>query len=415
MSTVHQEAQRRQSRSKEEGGEGKTYRTAKDDVDLWRDLRPGTLEKAEAVVKDVNNGKGIGWEQYAETWEDFISLENVVPVKELVKDFYQGDECPQRPTDIEHILNDLVIPSNGQFDHAQAGAISRCIRPDKSSNVWDCWHTTVYAYICGVSHLRQDPYFHPEHLSLTECRLKECEMFERKNGNCRPVSERELFTKKVAIKKAKGKTAKTDAEVSLHKMLEECKIATSQKPGYTTMDNLGLIKDTRKDLKLHHVGNPDLADQQLKSTLKMITNVFPGEKILGGLVAGITDFMIRFSDLEHVNHKTLTDFFGQQTKFSEYKTQNGYIKSNHNIKGRNKESISIRISALWNDWMFTYRKELCNNRKPITSKNGQTKYLDKMPPNYVKGVYSDIPKNKITVHCDNCSNTWEQSITKAAA
>ena len=52
MSTVHQEAQRRQSRSKEEGGEGKTYRTAKDDVDLWRDLRPGTLEKAEAVVKN---------------------------------------------------------------------------------------------------------------------------------------------------------------------------------------------------------------------------------------------------------------------------------------------------------------------------------------------------------------------------
>ena len=53
--------------------------------------------------------------------------------------------------------------------------------------------------------------------------------------------------------------------------------------------------------------------------------------------------------------------------------------------------------------------------KEKSSKNGQTKYLYNMPPNYVKGVYSDIPKNKITVHCDNCANTWEQSITKAAA
>ena len=219
----------------------------------------------------------------------------------------------------------------------------------------------------------------------------------------------------IGIKKSTGKKAKTDADISLMEILEKCKISTSKKPGYVSIDNLTAIRETRKSLKKHHVGSPDTADIQLAQSLNMITSIFHGESIMGSFLEGLTDFMIRFSDLEHVNHRNLKDFFSQNAKHSDWQKQTGYIQSNKNIKGRNKESISIRIASEWNLWMFAYKKELCGCKKPITSKVGMVKYIGRMPANYIEGVFLDIPKCKIQVQCSQCLYTWDQNITKKAA
>ena len=417
MSEACKDEQRRQSRPVDLGGDGKTYRTVQDDIDTWRNISPETLEKAEAICEGKNNGKGFGWEQFVESgnWEDFVALPEVELVESLVKDFYQGNECPQRPTDIQHLFENLVKESDGIFNHIQAGRADRCIRPDGSSNIWDSWHRVLYAYLCGVTHIRVDTTYHSEDMSIEECRIAECILFEKKNGRCRMVGEKELFSKRVAIKKSTGKKAKTDADISLMEILEKCKISTCKKPGYVSIDNLTAIRETRKALKKHHVGSPDTADIQLAQSLNMITSIFHGESIMGSFLEGLTDFMIRFSDLEHVNHRNLKDFFSQNAKHSDWQKQTGYIQSNKNIKGRNKESISIRIASEWNLWMFAYKKELCGGKKPITSKVGMVKYIGRMPANYIEGVFLDIPKGKIQVQCSQCLYTWDQNITKKAA
>ena len=138
------------------------------------------------------------------------------------------EECPQRPTDVTHLLNDLIRNSDGYFDHRQAGQIPTCRRYDGSSNSWDAWHTAVFAAIAEVSHVRIDESLHPETLSLKECRIEECELFDRKNGKNKKVGEHELFDKRVAVERAKTKTAKNSRDIALKEILEKCNISKSR-------------------------------------------------------------------------------------------------------------------------------------------------------------------------------------------
>ena len=160
MSSVIEHFQREEAQTK-------PYRTAQDDLNTWAKHNPAQFQEALEICKDKNNGTGDGWQHYASTWEEFVKRPDVVSVDTLTKDFIQTEEeCPQRPTDVTHLLDKLVKASNGYFDHRQAGAIPTCFRPDGTSNSWDAWHTLVFAVLAEVSHVRIDPSFHPKNMSI---------------------------------------------------------------------------------------------------------------------------------------------------------------------------------------------------------------------------------------------------------
>ena len=391
-----------------EEAQTKPYRTAQDDLNTWAKHGSAQFQEALEICKDKNNGTGDGWQHYASTWEKFVERPDVVSVDTLTKDFIQTEEeCPQRPTDVTHLLDDLVRASNGYFDHRQAGAIPTCFRSDGTSNSWDAWHTLVFAVLAEVSHVRIDPSFHPENMSIKDCRIAECELFEKKNGRSKKVGEHELFTKRVAIERSSNLTAKESKTIALMNILDECNISTNgSKKGATVMLNFGAIKQVRKDL---HAAFPDRGtypDEYLKKTLKMIIRVFPAEKISGFFLEGLTDFMLKFRDIKSVNHKSLEDFFSDLKPSADGKSQLAYVKSNENIKGRSRYSISVRICTMWNDWIFENRKSEVKGRRPITATVGIQKYFDKLPHSYLKNIF-DAPKDaKVTTQCPQCDHTF---------
>ena len=138
----------------------------------------------------------------------------------------------------------------------------------------------------------------------------------------------------------------------------------------------------------------------------MIIRVFPAEKISGFFLEGLTDFMLKFRDIKSVNHKSLEDFFSDLKPSADGKSQLAYVKSNENIKGRSRYSISVRICTMWNDWIFENRKSEVKGRRPITATAGIQKYFDKLPHSYLKNIF-DAPKDtKVTTQCPQCDHTF---------
>ena len=384
------------------------YRTAQDDLNTWAKHSPIQFQIALDICKKKNGGTGIGWQHYASSWEEFVKRPDVVSVDTLTKDFIQTEEeCPQRPTDVTHLLDNLVKPSDGYFDHRQAGSIPTCFRPDGTSNSWDSWHTLVFAVLAGVSHVRIDPSYHPESMSIKDCRIEECELFEKKNGRSKKVGEHELFNKRVAIERSSNLTAKQSKVIALKDILDECNISTNgSKQGVTVLQNFGTIKQVRKDLHVAFPNQGTYPDEYLKDTLKMIVRVFPAEKISGFFLEGLIDFMLKFQDIKFVNHPYMEDFFSELKPSSNGKSQLAYVKSNENIKGRSRYSISVRICTMWNDWIFENRKDEVKNRRPITADVGVQKYFKNLPHSYLKNIFNAPKDAKVTTQCPQCDHTF---------
>ena len=379
------------------------YRTPEMDLKLWKQTNSQKYNLALALIDKQENPTGVNWNGSATTWEEFIERDDTVPVVTLMKDMRA-----QRPTDFESLLN-MITRSNGVFDHAQASSIDVAYRPDGSKNVWDHWHTTMFAYVAGVSHVRISKLMHIQK-TLEECRAEERNKFEGRNVFNLKTSLGQAHEFKVArIKTTDPEIAKYDPDVAIDNIFQKLNITTTgSKTSYTRIIAIAKIKESRRMWQKHlkDIDNSK-ADKQLENLLRMFTEVFPQEKIDGTLVEAVTFALINFSHVDYLQIPNLKKFFEAQ-KVLGNKTMSSYGKDALKVKHKSKEALALHIVYQWNDWVFNSNQK---PKRPITVKAAHVAFADSFPKTFINSVWQSVTQT-ITSVCPNCSTTWEQKINQ---
>jgi|TARA_B110000902_G_C14212807_1_gene551993 hypothetical protein len=377
------------------------YRTAELDTDLWKTLASENYEQAETVCRtnSSNLKNGLNWDQHYTSWSQFCADENNVwPIEKFAKDL-NNQKRPQRPFDCQHLVSDIINQHDGEFNHALAGPIDVAIRPDGSINVWDHWHTVLFAYMSGISHLRVNVIRHPSQLTLEDCRAVECGLYHSKNGLSKKSTTEDVYEKTVVVDRYKGKTAKDSPNIATDNIFQElCLSPTNKNTGFRGINGVGVINSSRSALiKEHGVAE---ADKKIESYLKLIRDSFPTGLISGYFYLGINNFMNKFEDrFTELNVKSLSTMFSELAP-SGY-TADKFISTSDNKKGLPAESISMRIAHTWSTWMKDSKR---TSRKPITVKAALEAYGQKLPELEIKMQFGSVTEEKHDVQCPQCQN-----------
>lgn len=377
------------------------YRSVHDDLELFQKANPKKFSTVAAILRDLNP-TGVNWNAYADTWEEFTQRDDVIPVKNLVKDMEA-----QRPIDFDH-LTDLIKDSQGIFDHAQYGSIDQAVRPDGSKNVWDCWHTTLFAFISGCTHVRVSRLIHIDNKTLEECRDTERTMFERRNVKNLRTTAGQAFdiAVKRKLKAIKDGKLKSDSEVAVNKIFSKLNITVSgKKSTYTFLDGLVKIKNARMMMQNHYMDD-SLADNQLESLLRLFQDVFPKEKIDATMIEALAFDLILFADVAKMDLFHWRKFFEAQKVSGAFPTINSYSKGTVKLKHKSKESLGLFLAYSWNEWMA---KSKTVTKRPITIAKAKTAFNVHFDESFVNSIWVQTT-GTIKVQCKNCGSAWEQKI-----
>jgi len=373
------------------------YRTLQNDLDLFKQT---DLTKFTIVMGLVNdkNPTGVNWNGSADSWEEFCDRDDTVPVELLEKDM-----LAQRPINFESLF-DMIVRAKGVFDHAQASSIDVAYRPDGSSNVWDHWHTAMFAYIAGISHLRVSKLIHIQK-TLEECRAEERNKFEGRNVfNLKTNAGQAHELKVKRIKYTDAKEAKYDADVAIDKIFNKlCLTTTGSKTSYTKVDGIVKIKESRK-MWQKHLKDDVKADKRLELILKTWTEVFPKEKIDATLTEALSFAMITFSHVESFQMPNIKAFFNAQ-KNADFPTMSSYGREAIKMKHKSKESLALFLVYKWNNWMFNNR----TSKRPITIKVAEVAFASSFPKTFINSIWVQTTQT-VDVTCNKCGTTWEEKI-----
>ena len=377
------------------------YRTLQQDLDLWESSDLKNFQWAKDLVKD-KNPTGVNWNGLGDTWQEFCDSSSTMPVDKFIKDMEV-----QRPFDPNHLFK-IIKNSGGVFSHVKAGAVDRAVRPDGSTNVWDHWHTALFAKLAGVSHLQASTYVH-EQKTLEECRSEERDLFDDKNAHSLRVGMEKVHEHQVLRMKNSDK-AKTDPDVAISKIFEELHItATGKKTSYTRIDGLMKIKESRKMWQNHLMGSSANADRQLKNILRMWTEVFPKEKIDATLTEALTFGMITFADVDTLTVANWTKYFTAQKDAGNFTKMSDYGRSANKMKHKSKQSLALFLIYQWNEWVFN-SPDVGGSKRPITTAKAVTAFNQVMPEKFVNSVWKQA-SGKQKVQCSECGHAWEEKIT----
>lgn len=374
------------------------YRTPQMDLDLWKQTDKDSYDLAMALVQD-KNPTGVNWNGTADTWDAFCDRDDTVPVATLEKDMKA-----QRPINFESLLN-MIKRAGGVFDHAQASSIDVAYREDGSSNVWDHWHTTMFAFIAGVSHLRVSKLIHIQR-TLEECRAEERNKFEGRNVFSLKTNAGQAHEFKVKrLQTENAKSAGYDADVAVSKIFAKLNLTTTgSKTSYTKVDGIAKVKEARRMWQKHLKDNTK-ADKRLENILKMWTEVFPNEKIDATLTEALTFAMINFSHVERFQLPEIRAFFEAQ-KSTNFPKMSSYGREAIKMKHKSKESLALFLVYKWNDWMFNSGN---SSKRPITIKVAEAAFADSFPKTFINSVWVQTTQT-VDVTCPTCSTTWEEKI-----
>ena len=374
------------------------YRTPQMDLDLWKQTDKDNYNLAMTLVQD-KNPTGINWNGTADTWELFCDRDDTVPVVTLQKDMHA-----QRPINFESLLN-MIKRAGGVFDHAQASSIDVAYREDGSSNVWDHWHTTMFAFIAGVSHLRVSKLIHIQK-TLEECRAEERNKFEGRNVFSLKTNAGQAHEFKVKrILTENADEAAYDADVAVDKIFSKLNLTTTgSKTSYTKVVGIAKIKEARRMWQKHLKNNPK-ADKQLENILKMWTVVFPNEKIDATLTEALSFARINFTHVESFQLPKIKAFFIAQ-KLADFPKMSSYGREAIKMKHKSKESLALFLVYKWNDWMFNSGN---SSKRPITIKVAEAAFADSFPKTFINSVWLQTTQT-VDVTCPTCSTTWEEKI-----
>ena len=378
------------------------YRTPQMDLDLWKQTDKDSYDLAMTLVGD-KNPTGVNWNGTADTWDAFCDRDDTVPVITLQKDI-----LAQRPINFESLLS-MIKRAKGVFDHAQASSIDVAYREDGSSNVWDHWHTTMFAFIAGVSHLRVSKLIHIQK-TLEECRAKERNMFEGRNVFSLKTNAGQAHEFKVKrILTENGTEVAYDADVAVSKIFAKLNLTTTgSKTSYTKVAGIAKIKEARKMWQHHLKAGADnsAADKRLENILKMWTEVFPNEKIDATLTEALSFAMINFTHVESFQLPKIKAFFTAQ-KLADFPKMSSYGREAIKMKHKSKESLALFLVYKWNDWMFNSGN---SSKRPITIKVAEAAFADSFPKTFINSVWVQTTQT-VDVTCPTCSTTWEEKIT----
>jgi len=378
------------------------YRTAQMDLDMWHqyasDQYANMLQKC---LNDDNKNNGTNWHHSFKSWNEFINDTGVWAIDKFTKDLVPSGNRPQRPLDIGHLREDMINPHDGIFNHALAGPIDVALRPDGSINVWDHYHTVVFAKLCNISHLRINLYVHEKHLTLEECRQDECEMYFSKNGRSKKSTPEDIFEKSVAVAKAKGSTALVNPDIALNEIYEKLLISpTGKRPSYRELNGVNILRKLRGNLANTFQSTAD-ADVLIFDLLKLLRNAFPQGKISGYLLTGISDFLLRFENKQpNLNIKNLSEMFDELT--STGSSMEDFIGSTQNKKGMPAESISMRMASIWSEWMKSSGR--ATRQVPISKASALAAYRDVFQELEINAQFNIKPSSSFDVQCPHCQN-----------
>jgi len=387
------------------------YRSAQMDMDLWEEYQSKIFTNAKSICDNADNqNRGLNWNQHYKSWEDFIADEaNVWPIEKFLKDFNEGIR-PQRPFDPQHLEKDMIELSDGIFDHALAGAIDVGIRYDGSSNVWDHWHTVLFAAMCGITHLRVNKYVH-ETSDLEASRIHECSLYYKRNGRNKKSSSEDIFEKETVT----VKNSLTNPTTQLNILFQELLISPSGKnSNYTSLSGVEGIKKARKILS-KSLGGVKAADKKLKEILEMTMRCFPGQTIQSTFVRGLVHFVLNFENSSlspsitaNLNLMSLEAMFIDGVSNS--KTQSFYTTglSVNDVSAKNQpaQASSIRIAQAWSEWMFA--KKLLK-RRPISLKIAKLVYANTLSDFEIAAKFDNSEKT-IEVQCPSCDDVFNFKI-----
>ena len=392
----------------------KPYRTARMDLDMWEKHAPDQYANMVAeCTNDENENNGTNWHHHYRTWDTFrYDNDNVWPIDKFTKDLVPNNNRPQRPLDVGHLRSDIIKPHNGVFNHALAGPIDVAIRPDGSINVWDHWHTVVYAKLCGITHLRINLIVHEKTLTLEECRSIECDLYHSKNGLSKKSTPEDVFEKSVAVAKAKGATKAVNPDVALNEIYERLLISpTGKNPNFRELNGVKIIRKQRGAL-IGIYKNTKMADILIADLLKLLRDAFPQGKISGYLLTGIVDFLHRFQNKhDALTINNLSEMFDELTRAGY--TMEDFIGTAQNKKGMPAESISLRMASIWSEWMKTSKR--ATRQVPISTPAALAAYKDVFLELEIKAAFNVKSSNKFDVQCPTCQNMHTVKVDELAA
>ena len=389
------------------------YRTAQMDLDMWEQMASDQYANmVQKCINDDNQSNGTNWYHHFKSWNEFINDTAVWSIDKFTKDLVPSGNRPQRPLDVGHLREDIINPHDGIFNHALAGPIDVAVRPDGSINVWDHWHTVVYAKLCGITHLRINLIVHDKHLTLEECRSVECDLYYSKNGRNKKATPEDIFEKSVAVAKAKGSTAKVNPDIALNEIYEKLLISpTGKKPSYRELNGVKILRKLRGNLA-NTFKSTDDADIQIFDLLKLLRDAFPQGKISGYLLTGISDFLSRFeSKHAALTIKNLAEMFDEKTRTGS--TMEDFIGTSQNKKGMPAESISMRMASIWSEWMKTSGR--ATRQVPISKASALAAYKDVFQELEISAQFNIKSTNSIDVQCPVCQNIHQVKIDELAA
>ena len=386
------------------------YVTPQMQLDMWEKHNPKKFQEIKKLVTNEENSNGGKNSPKIDFMEGGLT-----ETMALRKDLTINSTRPQRPTCFNH-LADLIKKTQGVFDHAKAGHILNAIRKDGSSNVWDHWHTTLYAAIAGIENVRVDTYEH-DNSDLEKCRMIEQELFHCKNGLAKPVGIAEEHEKSVERKRANIRDnvgPKINVDVELDNIMQKVNISpTGRDPNAKRIDGFLSLKNTYRKVRSHYQKD---ADRVLIKHINLIKTIWPDDKIVAYFLEGYTDMRIRFErhsgvkgmpkNIDDDLMKRFLENFknnssgNKQTTFTS--AEDGSAK---NEKNKTTESISLRIIYHLNNWW----KNVEGNRQVLVNqKQALTMYHNDLSNLFVKATISGT-KKKLDVECPNCQLEFKQT------
>jgi len=388
------------------------YRVPKMDFDLWESIASNQYEAAQKMCNNsVNSDHGKNWKGIHNTWEDFIADDKYVwPISKLTKDL-NSNKTPQRPFDPNHLVKNLIEFHNGEFDHALAGTVDVAMRPDGSNNVWDHYHTILYATLCGITHVRVNVTYHPKSLTYTQCREQEILWYYAKNGRNKQSGAEEIFVKENIIAESNGDKLEDSPKRIIGKMFHKAGIDIDGSNCFDTkVSGIGCFVNGRT--MLHKMSKDDKkADEEMQEYISILRNRFGSSatkkkvSISGYMFLGLIHFVTSFNHIESLNPSSIKNMFDFYTD----KDMDDYISTNKNLKNNNAESISLRFSKFWSDYMFKSTTTY-NKRRPIRAKDavkvyglqGQKGNSQGLPDEYINAAFDTKISKKVDVQCDHC-------------
>ena len=378
------------------------YRTPEEDLKLWKKYQPKKYEEAKKLCEINRETGGFDFPMGADTskWEDATNL---------TKDLNRDGVCPQRPFDPEHLYK-MIKRANGRFSHSQSGGIHRAYRPDGSSNTWDDYHTTLFAALAGIK-VRIIKFKHNDDATLEECRVKESEMFDTKNGKSKPVGADQTFEKEVTQLKTKKNVTDKNVKLVLDNILSSKKLCTTGKQkDFIKFNGIKQLEVAYKQLQKHY--EFDEVKTHTKKILSVQMKSFPNKDVSAYFHEAISFILPKVRDLnltlKDKDDKDITFLESLQEFFIAQHSANGtevgfYINTNENIKNKSKETIALRIISMWNDWYFNTGR---GNKRPITKKRGKSLFSDVLPL-WIIDAHFKQPDETKEVTCPVCSNVFD--------